>query len=104
MVYAVSYFPYARSGSGLGKSFGNLNGSGRIITASLTILAATFLLMKWEGVFILFLTAAIVLLIARWMAGRLGGLTGDTYGALCEVAETLFIVITVIAMTLFAGI
>lgn len=104
MVYAASYFPYARSGPGLGKSFGNLNGSGRIITASLTILAATFLLMKWEGVFILFLTAAIVLLIARWMAGSLGGLTGDTYGALCEVAETLFILITVIAMTLFAGI
>ncbi len=104
MVYAISCFTYARSGPGLGKSFGNINGPGKILVASIPLLATIILLMNWEGIFILSLTAAIVLMIARWMAGSLGGLTGDTYGALCEVTETLFIMITVIAMTLFAGI
>ncbi len=104
MVYAVSFFPYARSGPGLGKSFGNIQGPGRIIAASITLLAVAFLFMRWEGICIIALTSAIVVLMARWMAGCLGGMTGDTYGALCEVAETLFMMITVIAMTLFVGI
>lgn len=28
---------------------------------------------------------------AAWVARRLGGMTGDTYGAICEIAETLFL-------------
>jgi adenosylcobinamide-GDP ribazoletransferase len=31
----------------------------------------------------------------RWLAGRLGGLTGDTYGALCVLAETAVLYLAV---------
>ncbi len=98
MVYAVACFPYARSGPGLGNSFGNINGPYKIIGASIPLLMVVLLLMKGEGFLIIALTASVVVMIARWIAGCLGGMTGDTYGALCEVTETLFIIITVIAM------
>ncbi len=104
MVYAVSCFPYARSGPGLGKSFGSINGAGKTLGAAIPLLVALLLLVKWEIFIIMALTVFAVVAMARWMAGSLGGLTGDTYGALCEVTETLFIVVTVIAMKLFAGI
>jgi len=104
MVYAVSCFPYARSGPGLGKSFGIINGRSNTWGAAIPLLVVLLLLMKWEIFIIMALTVFAVVAMARWMAGSLGGLTGDTYGALCEVAETLFIVITLIVMTLFAGI
>ncbi len=102
MVYAVSYFPYARSGPGLGRSFGEVGRPGPMVGASITLLGAAFLLLKWPGICIISLTAAIVVLTARRMADSLGGMTGDTYGALCEITETLLIAIGVISLKLHA--
>lgn len=102
MVYAVSYFPYARSGPGLGRSFGEVGRPGPTVVASITLLGAAFLLLKWPGIGIISLTGAIVVLTARRMAHSLGGMTGDTYGALCEITETLLIVIAVISLKLYA--
>jgi adenosylcobinamide-GDP ribazoletransferase len=41
------------------------------------------------------LALAVALVGGRWLAGRLGGLTGDTYGALCVVAETAVLYLAV---------
>ena len=30
----------------------------------------------------------VVVLAGQWVAGRLGGLSGDIYGAICEIVET----------------
>ena len=65
-------YPYARS-TGLGAWF--KDGLGRPQMALATLLALP-------------LTLALLIGLGRWMAGRLGGgLTGDCYGALCEVTE-----------------
>lgn len=101
MVYAVASFPYARCGPGLGNSFGGFNGAGKIIGSSIPLLLVVLLLMKWNGLLIIALTALLVIFLARWIAAGLGGMTGDTYGAICEVTETLFLVIAVIAMKLY---
>ena len=45
------------------------------------------------------LGALTTLLLGRWWTHDLGGLTGDTYGALCEIAEV--VVLATIAAALY---
>lgn len=86
MVLSVALFPYARQ-TGLGGYFRNGLGWVQITLAALTTLALTaFIGLPY------FLTLAIGLIgalgFSYWSAKRLGGgLTGDVYGAVCEVTE-----------------
>jgi len=97
MVYAISFFPYARSEPGLGNSFGGNQDKTKItVVAALILLAGAFLAGHSQSLIILAITVVLMMLVARWLAGCLGGMTGDIYGALCELTETLFIIITVI--------
>ncbi|MBN8591501.1 MAG: adenosylcobinamide-GDP ribazoletransferase [Anaerolineae bacterium] len=82
-------YPYARS-TGLGAWF--KDGLGRPQMALATLLAGGVLVAAvWLDPRVLLalpLTLALLIGLGRWMAGRLGGgLTGDCYGALCEVTE-----------------
>lgn len=47
------------------------------------------LLLPGFAILLPFLLVTIVLLFARWCRNRLGGCTGDTLGASCELAETV---------------
>ena len=86
MVLVTSWFPYARS-SGLGKYFRDGLTLTEIAIASLTALL-TGLLAGWPGGLTVLLAPLIAFLLGSWAAGRLGGgLTGDIYGAVCEVTE-----------------
>ena len=59
----------------------------RVATLSTLALFAGAVLLDQGALFVL-LGPLVGLAIARWAAGRLnGGLTGDVYGALCEVTE-----------------
>ncbi|HKV83051.1 MAG TPA: adenosylcobinamide-GDP ribazoletransferase [Ktedonobacterales bacterium] len=99
MVYAVTRYPYARA-AGAGAPFRN-RGMSQLILASvvmLLLLAASALIVGGRGTGIgATLTLAVLLLVAAllvllgwlaWASRRLGGgLTGDTYGAACVLAE-----------------
>lgn len=50
----------------------------------------------WLAILIPIVTAIIGWLMAKWMKLKLGGLTGDTYGAMTEVVEACMLVISVI--------
>jgi adenosylcobinamide-GDP ribazoletransferase len=86
MVLSTSLFPYARQ-TGLGGYFRNGLGWVQITLAILTTITVTaFIGLPY------FLTLAIGLISALgfsyWSATRLSrGLTGDVYGAVCEVTE-----------------
>jgi cobalamin 5'-phosphate synthase/cobalamin synthase len=90
LVWAAGRFPYARRGSSLGSFMRQGLGMNQIglasilalaIYAGMAILIAPSLL--WIG-----LAPLVGIVLAHWAAGRLGGgLTGDLYGALCEVVE-----------------
>jgi adenosylcobinamide-GDP ribazoletransferase len=88
MVYAVSFFPSARE-EGLGYLFKKHCGWRELTIATTTALGcAFFLLGPWGFVVIGGLWLAVA--VMAWALTRtLGGLTGDTYGALCEVGEVL---------------
>lgn len=87
----VIFFPYARV-EGLGKPF---NGHGRPLHfAMATCLTAA--LLAWTGPQAIVPGAsalAVALGIGFWLKRRLGGLTGDVYGAAIEVSEVIFLVV-----------
>lgn len=94
MVAAAAGFPYART-SGLGGFFRDGLGRRQVIAATLTALIVVAVVAWFEPHCLLALVVAPLLVFAggRWAARRLGGgLTGDVYGALCELTELLFLV------------
>jgi len=91
MVFAMVHFPYART-EGLGKPF---VAASRlwvgIATAGITALYAAGIAYLFEAYLVVAVVGlASVLMgsgLAYYIAGKLGGLTGDTYGAIGEIAE-----------------
>lgn len=78
-------FPYARA-SGMGSHFREGLGAQQVIGASLTLVPLS--VWGWQVALALVIVAGVGVLFARWASGRLGGgLTGDVYGALCEMGE-----------------
>lgn len=87
MVVAAVSFRYAR-GDGMGGYYRRGLGRGQLVTAAL--LYALVLALARASLLPLVVAWGAALIAARWAAGRLGGgLTGDVYGALGELAELL---------------
>ena len=89
MVYATQRYSYARRGPGLGLWFKEHLRSAHLVAATGVALALVLAGHLWLGPALLLLAWLATLLLARWAQGRLGGLTGDLYGMICEVIEPL---------------
>ncbi len=96
MVYSVLYFPYARLKPGLGKCFGENAGKEKFLGAAAITLVAAFIAAGIMGVVLVVASLFIAVIIAKWIEWIIGGQTGDTYGTLCEVSETIFLIVIVI--------
>jgi adenosylcobinamide-GDP ribazoletransferase len=92
MALAAYAFPYARS-SGLGAYFRDGLGRAQVLTASivaLMVIVMIALVVNQRAWLMLFTPPLIVFFSGRWAAHRLGGgLTGDVYGAICELTELI---------------
>jgi adenosylcobinamide-GDP ribazoletransferase len=87
-IYGIFRFPPAREG-GLGRSFqSQVNNSG-FVFATASALALALLLAGIQGLMAALLVWGAAHLLARWWTRDLGGLTGDTYGAMCEIGEVV---------------
>ncbi len=86
MVYAVFAYPYARP-SGLGKVFKEGASWSRLVIATLIALAVSISLAQLAGLAIMFAVWVIVIAMAAYLKRKFSGLTGDTYGAINELAE-----------------
>jgi adenosylcobinamide-GDP ribazoletransferase len=98
MVIAIICFPYARP-EGLGKAFALFAGRPALYFAAGV---AAFFVAPWGKAAQLSLVAAAAF---AWLAGRyftsvLGGLTGDVYGAITELAEILVLLVALLAWEL----
>lgn len=89
IVCALSMFPYARSTGGLGSPFVEYAKKRYMIWASLQVLVVAIPLFMWKALFLVAAIGLVTWLLGVWLSRRLGGLTGDTYGAICELTETL---------------
>lgn len=97
MVTAISGWPYVREGHGLGLLYRSVRGqhafSASVVSVLLTAISIGFVgSWSWTQVILCIpimagLTYLIGCLLAAVVARKLGGLTGDVYGALNEIIE-----------------
>jgi len=101
MVYALFVYPYARP-SGLGKVIKQEARWPRFAIATLiTFVVAVVLipLAQLSALMVMFGVWLITVVIATYLKRRFSGLTGDTYGAINEIAEvSVLILITLLAL------
>lgn len=94
MVYAITRYPYARPSGGLGNCLKQA-GAFQFIAASITLLLTCIGLAGLHGLVIILVILLATMIITRTIYKRLGGMTGDTYGATGELIETwtIFIIL-----------
>ena len=86
MVFALFSYPYAKP-SGLGKAFKQEANWQKLLPATVVALAVATILFRLAGLAIMAGVWVIVAALAAYLKRRFSGLTGDTYGAINEVAE-----------------
>lgn len=88
MVYAIARFPAARA-DGLGSSVQGQVSQARLLVVSALVLLCATAIAGFGGLVACLLAALGAHLLGRWWTRDLGGLTGDTYGACCELVELI---------------
>ncbi len=97
MVNAIFVYPYARL-EGLGTSFKEGVSWRQFVIASVVSLIPAVVLFKMAGVVIMAGVWITVTIAAIYLKNQLRGLTGDTYGAINELATSIaFLLITMLA-------
>ncbi len=84
--YGIAWFPAARA-SGLGHTFKAQVRRRDMLLPTATALLISVAVAQWHGIIVAVVVWGSTHLLARWWSRDLGGLTGDTYGALIELAE-----------------
>lgn len=88
MAMAIVFFPYARQ-QGLGRDMKDYASRSQAILATATVLVTSWLIARWPGWLALILAGLTLLAWIRFVQARIPGLTGDTYGAACELLELM---------------
>jgi adenosylcobinamide-GDP ribazoletransferase len=92
MVLTVAGYPLARR-SGAAVYF-HSGFSRRQLIAATAFAVGSAALFGWRGLLVVLITTLTTGLAGRWAAARLGGgLTGDIYGAVCELVELLCLMV-----------
>jgi adenosylcobinamide-GDP ribazoletransferase len=100
MVLALFAFPYAHKSGGMGQYLKESATPGRFIIVTLLTLAFVTVLGGWSGIIMMAATCLLTLITGKFNNNRLGGLTGDVYGTIKEVAEIMILIL----LPLIAGI
>jgi len=94
MTWAMARYPLARR-EGLAVLFGQGLGWTQVGIASLVALAVAVSLFGLGGLILVLASWLTVTLVAQLAVARIGGLTGDVYGAICEISEVVLLVVIV---------
>lgn len=91
MVAVIALFPYARP-EGMGKAFAEMADRKTLLFAGVTACAAV---LPWgaEAVSALVIGLLAAYLFGRWACDKLGGVTGDVYGAAELLTETVVLLV-----------
>jgi adenosylcobinamide-GDP ribazoletransferase len=86
LVLGMKAVPYARTQGGLATVFGR---PGRLapVIAILVLAAVAWPALGTSGLVSAGIVVILTILFSRWCLRKIGGFTGDTLGAACEVAE-----------------
>jgi adenosylcobinamide-GDP ribazoletransferase len=89
ILFSMARLPYARPEGGLGLLFYSDSSKTAAMTAFLALLILLTVLAPSQLFFALIAIMAVNLIFGRWCRLRLGGATGDTLGAVCELTEAI---------------
>jgi adenosylcobinamide-GDP ribazoletransferase len=90
-VMASHFSKYARENAGLGKAFVGNIGKRYFYTATLFTILILFFVWFPKGLLIFLITYISSWLLMRFIHERIGGMTGDTIGAISEVSEVIIL-------------
>ncbi len=93
-VCAVAAFPYARA-EGLGRTFKDQATWLTVIVATVIAVAASVGFLRLTGLAIMLGVSVVALCLCAILNRKLAGLTGDSYGAVVEVAEVTTLVLAI---------
>ncbi len=91
MALAVVAFPYARA-EGLGRAMKDHAGPRALALATVVAFGTAWFAGGVRGLLAGALVAGLTWAVARFTLARIPGLTGDIYGAICELAEVAVLV------------
>ena len=94
MVVALRVFPSARA-TGLGAAFHQAITTKRMLVTGIVSLVIVLVAGQLLGLIAWIAVTATSLLLGFWLTQVLGGLTGDTYGAIEELAEEVALLVLV---------
>ena len=93
----MTAFPYARA-EGLGTAFLEGKGWWQVAVGLAIALAAGWVLLGGGGLAVAGAVVVVSLALGWWMSRMLGGMTGDTYGAVNELAEVASLLLGILAV------
>lgn len=102
MLVTMEAFLYARE-QGLGTAFADGRSRWQVVFGLATVTAASGLLLGFAGLVLLGTVIVVALGMGRWITGLLGGMTGDTYGAVNETGEVAVLLAGIVLFQVGAG-
>lgn len=88
LTFAIALFPYARE-SGMGRDIKDHTHWPQLLIATLTVMLVAWFAAGWFGLALVPLVALFCFLWLKYVTTLIPGLTGDVYGATCEMVELL---------------
>ncbi len=95
MVSIMSAFPYAKT-SGMGLAFKQGANWKRLTVSTVIALAVAVIILQIQGLALIAALWLVIFGIASYFRSRLGGLTGDSYGAINELAEVAVLLLIIV--------
>lgn len=89
LVMMIFLLPYVRKEGGLGSPFYSKRVGWSLLLSLVVFFVAGFAAMGMKGIVIVLVVMFVVFLFSRMCRRKIGGATGDTLGASCEIAETV---------------
>lgn len=88
VILMMSFLPYARAEGGLGNLFFEANSAKSISISSIVLLLTVMVVLGPQKMFVLLILFVLTMVIfCMWCVKKIGGYTGDTLGAICELME-----------------
>jgi adenosylcobinamide-GDP ribazoletransferase len=99
MVLALRVFPSARP-TGLGAAFRQAVTTRHLLLAGIVAVAIVLVAGQFLGLIVWVIVTVTTLALGAWITRHVGGLTGDSYGAIAEVTEVVALLVLVIMRNL----
>lgn len=96
---AIFAFPYARD-KGMGRDMKDNVRWSQVIQATSVVLLSGWFFAKWTGLLAFVIAGVVLWLGVSFILQRIPGLTGDSYGALCELIELVVLLVFTTGVTL----